>query len=72
MFDQLLIGSWGELNLHLSRCRDSGAVAPLLRYAVERKARQQVVERIHQRYNLLRRREEVELIRLYVLPESLK
>lgn len=69
---QLLVESWGELNLHLSRCRDSEVVLPLLRYAVARKARWPVVERIWQRFSLLRRREEKDLLQLGVIPSYLK
>ena len=69
---RLLVESWSELNLHLSRCREAEVVLPLLRYAVEHKVRWPVVERAWQRFSLLRRREERDLLQLGVMPQYLK
>lgn len=67
-----LLGSWAELNLTLSRCRESEAVIPLLRFAVAEKVRWPVVERCWQRYSYLRRKEELALLRINVLPPNIR
>ena len=69
---RLLVESWSELNLHLSRCREAEGVLPLLRYAVEQKVRWPVVERAWQRFSYLRRREERDLLQLGVMHQYLK
>jgi hypothetical protein len=69
---RLLVESWRELNLFLSRCRESDVVLPLLRYAVGQRVRWPVVERVWQRFCYLRRREERDLLLLGVVPMDLK
>ena len=69
--DELLRG-WRKLNDHLLRQETSKDVVPLLRQAVSGKYCAQVRERVDQRFNALRSREEKEMLRDCRLPEYLR
>lgn len=63
--------SWTQLNAWLAQCTESREVYDLLRLSVISGARQQVVQRLHQRYNKLRYEEEKKVLATGSMPSSI-
>lgn len=64
---ELLLRDWKELNVVLMQLPYE-AVMQLLTEAVTREVRFDVIERLHQRYNVLRRERELQGLRKGILP----